>query len=99
MSLFTRTPPRSPAPTNSRGANRLRTRWAAIGAAVAVTLGAGALATVDAARSSGERTSYFPITPCRLADTRPDFQVGLRRVALSDRAARLEGRGLARTER
>ena len=94
MSLFTRTPPRSPAPTNSRGANRLRTRWAAIGAAVAVTLGAGALATVDAARSSGERTSYFPITPCRLADTRPDFQVGLRSSPLGPgETATFEARG------
>ena len=49
-----------------------RTRWSAIGASVAVTLAGGlaipsALATV----SSGERLVYFPMTPCRLLDTRP----------------------------
>jgi hypothetical protein len=49
----------------------LRTRWAAIGAAVAVTLGAGGLSIVGATASTGERTAYIPITPCRLADTRP----------------------------
>ncbi len=55
----------------------LRTRWAAIGAAVAVTLGAGGLTLVDAAQNSGER----PVTilldaPCRLVDTRPDRGIG-----------------------
>jgi hypothetical protein len=49
----------------------LRTRWAAIGAAVAVTLGAGGLSIVGATTSTGERSVYVPITPCRLADTRP----------------------------
>lgn len=48
-----------------------RTRWAAIGAAVAVTLGAGGLFTASAAISSGERTVFVPITPCRIMDTRP----------------------------
>ncbi len=33
--------------------NRLRIRWAAIGAAIAVTLGAGTIATVDAIQTSG----------------------------------------------
>jgi hypothetical protein len=48
-----------------------RTRWAAIGAAVAVTLGAGGLFTASAAIGSGERTVFVPITPCRIMDTRP----------------------------
>jgi hypothetical protein len=54
----------------------LRTRWAAIGAAVAITLGAGGIGIVSATVSSGERAVFIAITPCRLADTRPDFQVG-----------------------
>ncbi len=54
----------------------LRTRWAAIGAAVAVTLGAGGLAVVDATVTTGERTVFVAITPCRLVDTRPTSTVG-----------------------
>jgi hypothetical protein len=50
----------------------LRTRWAAIGAAVAVALGAGGgISLVNAAVSSGERSVFVAITPCRLADLRP----------------------------
>jgi hypothetical protein len=48
----------------------LRTRWAAIGAAVAVTLGAGGLGITYATSPAGA-AAYVPITPCRLADTRP----------------------------
>ena len=48
-----------------------RTRWAAIGAAVAIVLGAGGIATVRATVGTGTRTVYVPITPCRLFDTRP----------------------------
>ena len=57
--------------------NRVRTRWAAIGAAIAVSLGAGGIGITHAALTGGERTSFVPITPCRLADTRPgDDNVG-----------------------
>jgi hypothetical protein len=48
----------------------MRVRWAAIGAAIAVTLGGGALGVVHATSSSGERAVFVPITPCRLFDTR-----------------------------
>jgi hypothetical protein len=49
----------------------IRTRWAAIGAAVAVSLGAGGIGLITAAPlSSGERTVLVPLN-CRLADTRP----------------------------
>jgi hypothetical protein len=48
-----------------------RTRWSAIGAAVAVTLGTGGIGITQATLGVGERTSFVPITPCRLADTRP----------------------------
>ena len=53
----------------------IRTRWAAIGAAVAVTLGGGGIAMVSATSPAGAVT-YVPITPCRVFDTRPDFNVG-----------------------
>ena len=48
-----------------------RIRWAAIGAAVAVTLGAGGIGVVRATVTSGERPVFISITPCRLVDTRP----------------------------
>ena len=47
-----------------------RARWAAIGAAVAVSLGAGGLGLVHATSPEGA-SAYIPINPCRLADTRP----------------------------
>jgi YVTN family beta-propeller protein len=49
----------------------LRVRWAAIGAALAVSLGAGGMGIVNATISSGSKAVYVPIAPCRLADTRP----------------------------
>jgi hypothetical protein len=48
----------------------LRTRWAALGAAVAVTLGAGGIGLVSATNPAGALT-FIPITPCRVIDTRP----------------------------
>jgi len=53
----------------------IRTRWAAVGAAVAVTLGAGGIGLVDAAKEDGARPVYTAITTCRLLDTRPEFEV------------------------
>jgi hypothetical protein len=57
------------------GGQGIRTRWAAIGAAIAVTLGGGAFGVVRATVSSGERASYFPITPTRVLDTRDTTEV------------------------
>ena len=51
----------------------LRSRWAAIGAAVAVTLGAGGLISVGA---SNDTSSLVPITPTRVLDTRSGDRVG-----------------------
>ena len=48
----------------------LRTRWAAIGAACAVVLGAGGLGVVSATTSSGDRAIYVPVTQVRVLDTR-----------------------------
>jgi hypothetical protein len=61
---------------------RLRTRWAAIGAAVAVTLGAGGFGLANAAVSSGERPVFVAITPCRLLDTRAGSVVPTRQTPL-----------------
>ena len=48
----------------------LRARWAAIGAACAVVLGAGGLGVVSATTSSGDRAIYVPVTQVRVLDTR-----------------------------
>lgn len=61
-----------------------RSRWAAIGAAIAVSLGAGGLAITNAASPPGGRSAFVPITPCRLFDTRSDTNnVGPRKTPLS----------------
>jgi hypothetical protein len=49
-----------------------RSRWASIGAAVAVTVGLGGFVTASAA--SGSPSSYVPVSPCRLVDTRENVQ-------------------------
>ncbi len=48
----------------------IRSRWAAIGAAVAVTFGGGTFLVANAA--SAPSNAFFAITPCRLLDTRSD---------------------------
>jgi hypothetical protein len=61
----------------------LRSRWVAIGAAVAVTLGFGSVRLANATVITGERNVFVPIVPCRLADTRPaPSTVGLRNFPL-----------------
>ncbi len=73
---------RSPLPygrTMSWHISGLRTRWAAIGAAAAITLGAvgiGGLNIASADVSTGDRPVYIPINPCRLMDTRAATAVG-----------------------
>ena len=52
------------------------TRWAALGAALAVAVGSGTFALVTA--DSGTPSSFVPITPCRLIDTRATSPVGPR---------------------
>ncbi len=48
----------------------LRVRWAAIGAAVAVVIGAGGIGIARATVSTGAKPVFVSITPCRLVDTR-----------------------------
>ncbi len=55
--------------------NMLRTRWAALGAAVAVALGGGGIGLVGATNPAAA-TTLVSITPCRVFDTRPEYQVG-----------------------
>jgi hypothetical protein len=61
--------------TTSNPTKNHRARWAAFGAAVAVSLGAGGLGIVSATSPEGA-AAYMAISPCRLADTRPDSNVG-----------------------
>ncbi len=53
----------------------IRTRWAAIGAAVAVTLGAGGIGIVSATQPD-VAVAFVAITPCRVMDTRAESNVG-----------------------
>ncbi|MEO6124102.1 MAG: hypothetical protein ABIR32_10375 [Ilumatobacteraceae bacterium] len=48
-----------------------RARWAAIGAAVAVSLGAGGFGIANAVVTTSPKNVFVAITPCRLIDTRP----------------------------
>lgn len=56
--------------------SNIRARWAAIGAAVAVTLGAGAGVGWVAATSSPP-SAFVSITPARILDNRPGNDIGL----------------------
>ncbi len=61
-----------------------RSRWAAIGAAVAVA--AGAIGGVGLTKAAGDDpgTAYTAVTPCRLVDTRPGtINVGVRSTPLA----------------
>ncbi len=73
-----------------------RSRWAAIGAAVAVTLGAGG--GFGLALATGERSDVHPvvhpITPCRVVDTRSASQIGANAGPLGpEQAIDVDGRG------
>lgn len=57
-----------------------RSRWSAIGAAIAVALGGGGLLTASAA--GGSQSAFTAINPCRIMDTRATSTVGPRPVAL-----------------
>ena len=70
----------------------VRSRWAAFGAALAVALGGGY--GVTRATAPAGAAAFVPITPCRLFDTRPEFQVGDRATPLgADETHTLAGTG------
>jgi hypothetical protein len=50
-----------------------RSRWAAVGAAVAATLGSGGIGLVRATATSGERPVTITVEPTRILDTRVDL--------------------------
>ncbi len=56
---------------HSRRRHGWRSRWAAIGAAVAVSLGAGAVIQRVTASSSDESNSFVSVAPFRILDSRP----------------------------
>lgn len=70
--------------SNGRRTGLLRTRWAAVGAAVAVSMGAGGIGFVQATVDSGDRPVLVDITPCRLTDTRAAAPVGPRSTPLGE---------------
>ena len=55
--------------------NSLRIRWAAIGAAVAVSLGGGTMLIANASNNVGT-SAFSPVDPIRVLDTRADGKVG-----------------------
>jgi hypothetical protein len=55
--------------------NKLRIRWAAIGAAIAVTIGTGGLIGVNAAQTN-QSSTFVPVTPTRILDTRSSSKIG-----------------------
>ena len=55
--------------------NSLRVRWAAIGAAVAVSLGGGTMLIADASNNVGA-SSFSPVVPIRVLDTRAEGKIG-----------------------
>jgi hypothetical protein len=72
----------TPQPKPDRSSH-IRTKWAAIGAAIAVSVGAGGIGIARATVSSPNPLPvYVPISPCRLADTRPDSNVGTKNTPL-----------------
>ena len=55
--------------------NSLRVRWAAIGAAVAVSLGGGTVLIASASNNVGA-SSFSPVVPIRVLDTRAEGKIG-----------------------
>jgi hypothetical protein len=55
--------------------NSLRIRWAAIGAAIAVSLGGGTLLIASASNNVGA-SSFLPVDPIRVLDTRAEGKIG-----------------------
>lgn len=72
----------SPHDRSDPGPRVSRSRWAALGAAVAVAVGAGGVGLVEATVSEGERPVLVRIDPCRLADTRAGSGIGPRQTPI-----------------
>ncbi len=59
--------------SHDRSLARLRTRWSAIGAAVAITLGAGGIGLAQAAVDSGDKPITVTVDSKRILDTRTNL--------------------------
>ena len=68
-----------------------RSRWAAIGAAVAVTFGAGGL---FAASAASPESTVVTIEPVRILDTRDPTDIGLPGPFVETRVAQRQGRNV-----
>ena len=66
-----------------------RARWAAVGAAVAVTLGAGGMFVASAA--NGPASSFVAVTPARIVDTRIHLGVANALVSLQPALVQITG--------
>ena len=73
----------------------VRSRWAAIGAAVAVSLGGGGLLIADAA--GGSESSTVAVDPVRILDTRDPVNVGLSGPFVSAVSQKLQVTGVVST--
>lgn len=73
----------------------IRTRWAAIGAAVAVSMGGGGLLIADAA--NGSSSSVVTVDPLRIMDTRDPVNVGLSGPFVSAVSQKLQVTGAVQT--
>jgi hypothetical protein len=71
----------------------VRSRWAAIGAACAVALGAGGFGVVNAVVSSGEKSVFVPVSPIRVLDTRDSAEItnGTRRLVVEGQITLADG--------
>ena len=69
----------------------VRTRWSAVGAAVAVTLGAGGLSMAQAAIDTGDRPVTVTIAAERILDTRTDLGLSGRFVDGASRDLQVTG--------
>ncbi len=79
-------------PTDSTRTSLWRSRWAAIGAAIAVSLGAGGMLVAQAAPGPAEST-IVNVTPERILDTRDPVNLGLAGPFVSPVAQKLQVTG------
>jgi len=68
-----------------------RSRWAAVGAAAAVALGAGGVGLVNAGVDSGDRPVMVTVEPARIMDTRTDLGLAGRFITQTPRDLQVTG--------
>jgi hypothetical protein len=73
------------------GSGLWRVRWAAIGAAVAISLGAGGLLVASASPAESGPSSFVPVNPVRVVDTRHGVGLAAPLVALQPQVVKVTG--------